>query len=132
MYFNYTAANFEDSNLAKSLGFELCNTSEQIFWYFSATGKTNVIVGVGLSEDSDHEILIVSREDASPTAEDKIIMAVILDFFIYGEEHKQKQLTFVAGAIENLGSEPLNINGCSLLKSNEGRGGYECRKSIQH
>ncbi len=84
--YNWVAAEFEDSALAKRLGFALCNTSNNFLWYVSASNSTKVIVGLGYLNSK--ETITVTREDSTPTSEDFSIMIQLISNFIFGKEFK--------------------------------------------
>ena len=132
MYYNTTAAIFEDSAVASEYQFKLCNTTDELFWYFSSSKKTPVLVGVGQKKNSSIETLVVSRDDCEPDSTDKNVMALIICEFVYSESFKE-HIDEIQICIDDLNSmkvDSIQLNSCQIKLSIEGRGGYECNKPV--
>lgn len=126
--FNWIAAEFEDSDLARELGFVLCNTSKEFFYYLSATNATKVIVGLGYLDSK--ETITVTREDSKPTAEDISQMIRLISYFIFSDDSSNSEnLDKVRNAFFSTEPSDKVLNGCIISASSEGFGGFSSSRT---
>ncbi|MBP7863207.1 hypothetical protein KA183_16090 [bacterium] len=129
--YNWSAAEFEDTDLAKKYQFELCNTTEHTFWYFSCTNATKVVVGFEENSNDSYTKMILSREDAAPTSEDFDVMFEFLTYFVFSGDQSVSE-SEIAKLKECFDSRkfPVFIGKYRISPSNERHEGYECVKRL--